>query len=471
MTRHRPVFWLGIAVVFLFFGAGGVCQERNVMKGTLRVHPDNPRYFTDGTGRAIFLTGAHTWNNLQNNAVYPSVDYAEYLDFLQQHNHNFIRLWAWEQGGWDPWAAAHVTVAPGPFARTGPGQALDGEPKYDVTRFNELYFERLRSNVVAAQGRGIYVSVMLFQGWSVEKKGQVGNPWQGHPFNKVNNINGVDGDLNGDGQGPEIHTLDAPANVLERQRAYVRKVVDTVNDLDNVLYEIGNEMHVGSVQWQYRMIEYIRAYEKTKPKQHPIGMTGAPIANADLFASPADWISPTGKDGYNSDPPPADGSKVIIADVDHVWPRQYRQWVWKSLTCGLNTAFMDLYGATKIGDKQIKELRFVGDWGSQHETTRKNMGYSRRYADRMDLAAMKPRGDLSSTGYCLAAPGREYLIYQPDEGAFQVQLSGGSQTPFAVEWLDPKSGTATSSEPVQATGQANFTPPFSGDAVLYLKAR
>ena len=34
------------------------------------MHPDNPRYFTDGTRRpdgtlkAVYLTGAHTWNNL-----------------------------------------------------------------------------------------------------------------------------------------------------------------------------------------------------------------------------------------------------------------------------------------------------------------------------------------------------------------------------------------------------------------------
>jgi hypothetical protein len=57
-----------------------------------------------------------------------------------------------------------------------------------------------------------------------------------------------------------------------------------------------------------------------KPKQHPIGMTGAPIPNQALFESPAGWISPTGGDGYNADPPPADGRKVVISDVDHVWP-------------------------------------------------------------------------------------------------------------------------------------------------------
>ncbi len=39
--------------------------------GSLRVHPTNPRYFTDGTKtsngslRAVYLTGSHYWNNLQ----------------------------------------------------------------------------------------------------------------------------------------------------------------------------------------------------------------------------------------------------------------------------------------------------------------------------------------------------------------------------------------------------------------------
>ena len=37
---------------------------RRAAAGPLRVHPDNPRYFTDGSGRAVYLTGAHTWNNL-----------------------------------------------------------------------------------------------------------------------------------------------------------------------------------------------------------------------------------------------------------------------------------------------------------------------------------------------------------------------------------------------------------------------
>jgi len=59
----------------------------------------------------------------------------------------------------------------------------------------------------------------------------------------ANNINGVDGDPHSTDSGRAIHTLALPT-VTALQEAYVRKVVDTVNDLDNVLYEIGNEHYL-----------------------------------------------------------------------------------------------------------------------------------------------------------------------------------------------------------------------------------
>ena len=51
--------------------------------------------------------------------------------------------------------------------------------------------------------------------------------------------------------------------------SYVRHVIESVNDLDNVLYEISNENHPASTAWQYEMIRFIHDYEKTLPKQHP----------------------------------------------------------------------------------------------------------------------------------------------------------------------------------------------------------
>src|SRR4029453_15131006 len=159
----------------------------------------------------------------------------------------------------------------------------------------------------SAQEGGFCGGVKLFDDWSTENPG----PWKGHPFNVKNNINGINGDLDDDGLGREFHTLQIPA-ITRLQEAYVKKVVETVNDLDNVLYEIANETGI-SKAWQYHMINVIKAYERDKPKQHPVGMTvGWPVLevdNATLFASPADWISPNAIGGYRDNPPAADGRK------------------------------------------------------------------------------------------------------------------------------------------------------------------
>src|SRR5262245_4744640 len=46
--------------------------------GPLRVDPANPRYFTDGSGRAIYLTGSHTWDARQDMGTH-LFDYERYL--------------------------------------------------------------------------------------------------------------------------------------------------------------------------------------------------------------------------------------------------------------------------------------------------------------------------------------------------------------------------------------------------------
>lgn len=39
-------------------------SDLSAFNGPLRVSSVNRRYFTDNTGKAIFLTGSHTWGNL-----------------------------------------------------------------------------------------------------------------------------------------------------------------------------------------------------------------------------------------------------------------------------------------------------------------------------------------------------------------------------------------------------------------------
>ena len=428
--------------------------------GPLRVHPDNPRYFTDGSGRAVLLVGAHTWNNLQDMGETdppPAFDWDAYLDFLGKHNHNFVRMWRWELTIWDTRANQgnrHHFCEPHPWPRTGPGEALDGKPKFDLSRFDDAYFARLRSRVQSAGERAIDVSIMLFEGWGMQF---VEGAWRAHPFNPSNNVNDIGSDPNGDGKGLEVHELVDP-QMTAVQEAYVRKVIDTVNDLDNVLYEISNENHPPSTEWQYHMIRFIHEYEKTKPKQHPVGMTfqyqGG--SNQALFDSPADWISPNPEGGYNDAPPPADGSKVIINDTDHLWGIGGNQaWVYKSLCRGMNPIFMDPY------DGRILET------DDKWEPIRRVLGYVRALAERIDLAHMTPHGDLASTGFCLADPGVEYVVYLPKREPVEVDLTAAAGK-LSVEWMDASTGETAPAAPVDGGGKVTLGCPVEGDAVLRL---
>lgn len=438
--------------------------------GPLRVSNANPRYFSDGSGRIVYLTGSHTWANLQDSGVTdppPKFDYVAYLNFLQEHNHNFTRLWTSERARWAQWTKTDFWFEPLPYRRSGPGLALDGKPKFDLSRFDEAYFTRLRERVVQAGERGIYVSVMLFEGWSIEDKHEGKNPWPAHPYNRDNNINGVDGDSDDDGQGKEVHTLQIPA-ITALQEAYVRKVIDTVNDLDNVLFEISDESDNDSKNWQYHMIRYVRSYEARKPKQHPVGMTACwpKGRNSDLFASPADWISPNSDGGYKTDPPAATGDKVVISDTDHLWGVGGSEvWVWKSFTRGLNPILMDPYdGAWQLPPGfNSKERRWV--W------LRRNMGYTLTYANRIGLVSMTPHGELASTRYCLANPvakGGQYLVYLPSGGTVEVDLSATREI-LSLEWFFPTSGTTMAGGQTVGGNKESFTAPItSGDAVLYI---
>jgi hypothetical protein len=489
--------------------------------GPLVVSPINSRYFAVQSSegperRAVYLTGSHIWNNLQDGlgpgaecAGAPEVnDYAAYLGFLQKHGHNFIRLWRWEHfksqaagGGF------HLCMSPQPWPRTGPGTANDGQPKFDLSKFDAAYFDRLRERVIAAGNVGIYVAVMFFDGWGLHLS-PAPNHVAGHPFHARNNINGV-----GIHSIVDYQVLPLDDGVRALQEAYIQKVVDTVHDLPNLLYEVANESSGGgavdpafakmlgqeagvewgdSTQWQYWVIDVVRQHERRMGyTTHPMGMTMQfPVAdqtrvNDPLYASGAEWISPGYDDeifaqgGHPSapnsppsrwydDPPPNDGRKVVITDTDHYAPgKGDALWAWKSFLRGHHPILMD-FGIIDVA-KPLDASLGVPPFAF-YEPARYAMGDTRRYADRISLVEMAPRGDLSSTGYALAKPGAEYLVLQPSPGAFSVRAEQGT---YAVEWHSVETRATRAAGTVDAKGpqtSLDFIPPFAtGPAVLYLK--
>jgi hypothetical protein len=180
-----------------------------------------------------------------------------------------------------------------------------------------------------------------------------------------------------------------------------------------------------------------------------------------MLASEADWISPGRNDGYGEDPPAWSGKTVSLLDTDHIWGVGGNAvWVWKAFTRGHNPLFMDPY------DSGVFKSLSNGSW----DEVRRAMGRTRRLAERVNLAAMTPRNDLASTKYCLANPGKEYLAYLPDGGEVTVDLSAATGA-LAVEWFNPRTGAATDGGTIQSGAIRSLKPPFTGDAVLYLRRK
>ena len=99
------------------------------------------------------------------------------------------------------------------------------------------------------------------------------------------------------------------------------------------------------------------------------------------------------------------------------------------------------------------------------------MGDTLRYAEKMNLIEMEPRGDLTSTGFALANPGREYLILQPRSTpeAFTVTVEARTYT---IEWFSVEERKTQHAAEITAasSGDLTFRPPFAaGPAVLYLE--
>jgi hypothetical protein len=494
--------------------------------GPLTVSVANPRYFTPSAGdnadrKAVYLTGSHVWNNLHDGMgpgrscaeTAERFDYDAYLGFLAEHGHNFIRLWRFEQ--FKSQAAGgdfHLCMTPQPWPRTGPGAAKDGKPRFDLDRFDEAFFERLRDRVVAAGRRGIYVAVMLFDGWALHLS-PAPDHVEGHPFHAANNVNGV-----GIGSILDYQVLPLDPGVQAIQEAYIRKVVDTLHDLPNLLWEVANESSGGgeadpafaellgqpgtpewgdSTAWQYWVIDTVRRHEEAMGyDEHPIGMTMQfPVptqtkVNDPLYGSRAEWISPgyddeVFADGGNpmapgspqsrwlEDPPAADGRKVVISDTDHYAPGGGDAlWAWKSFLRGHHPILMD-FGL--VGGVDPSDPSAGGPMSyAAFEPARHAMGDTLRFAGRIDLIATEPRDDLSSTGYALANPGAEYLVLQPDAtaGPFTVQLPAGSWT---VEWfgVDSRQTVGADEVTLEHDEPLAFTPPWAEPepSVLYVRGR
>ncbi|HRZ58030.1 MAG TPA: hypothetical protein P5525_21535, partial [Candidatus Paceibacterota bacterium] len=340
-------------------------------------------------------------------------------------------------------------------------------PRFDLHRFDEGFFELLHARARALQQRGVYLSVMLFELYGFLDGEEVNGQrlWDGNPLNAANNMNGVNVDRNRNRLGEEFFSLE-DAEVVIIQKAYIEKMVDALDALDNVLWEICNEAPAHAMPWQYEMLRHLKAYERQKPKQHVVLLSPGGWKpggwslhlEAKLLESDADCIATANGWIDRDNPKVYEVKKPVIFDLDHVAARNHDPaLVWKAFTRGYHYS---LY------DHPFEQ--------PQHETSawqlvRANIRQTRLLSARVrDIARMQPRPDLASTGYCLASPGEEYIVLAPRQGEVEVRgLQVGRR--YQGEWFDTARASLERIPPTTADSSTlTLQVPCAG-AVLFLE--
>jgi hypothetical protein len=244
------------------------------------------QFIDESTGEPLKLAGSHTWNTVQpfNGKTTRS----------DQLTGNFTRLWTVETRGavlstssWGSNSTGLVRIGAVPWRSEG---SLNGR-----------YYRRLENVVAKAEKRDIVTGVVFFDhAFNAYFPGG----WANHPFN---------------GLGPkdpsQVHTR---GSWNRYQKAHVRRTVNTLAEYDNVIYEVGNELHRNSVPWFQQQV--VRWVEKLTKK--PVGVSYASGVYADqswMTKVGADWIVPSNspRSGGVRKLPGFKGPQVL--DTDHAW--------------------------------------------------------------------------------------------------------------------------------------------------------
>jgi hypothetical protein len=425
----------------------------------LALHPENPHYFVYRGKPTLIITSAEHYGALLN----LDFDYVKYLDTLAADGMNntrtFTGAYVEPQGAFN---IARNTLAPGPdkfiapFARSSTPGYSNGGNKFDLSKWDEKYFARLRDFFTQADKRGIIVEMNFFCPFYEESQ------WNLSPQNIVNNINNV-----GDVARTNVYTLDQHGGLLPIHEAMVKKIVTELNPFDNLYYEICNEPYFGGVtlDWQHHIAQTIVDTEKNLPKKHLVSRN---VANGSAkidkthpavsfynfhYAAPPDTVPLN----YGLNIPIGDNETGFRGTND----LPYRVEAWAFILSG-GALYNNLDYSFVAGHEDGTFIYPASQPGGGNPVFRKQIRTLRDFIYSFEFIQMKPIAlrDLVKDGlpemvrvHALGKEGHSYAVYFapklkdknpspadfPEDRTLRLRLSL-PKGEYVAQWLDPVSG-------------------------------
>ncbi len=443
----------------------------------IALHPDNPHYFLYHNKPTVLITSGEHYGAVLN----LDFNYITYLDELQSKKLNLTRTFTGAyvepQGSF---SISNNTLAPGkgkficPWPHSKESGYRGGGNKFDLSRWNETYFKRLKDFVSAAQKRGIIVELALFCPFYDSTQ------WVLSPMNAINNING-----HGNISSKDVYTLDKHGGLLAVQEELVKKIVNELKDFDNLMYEICNEPYFGGVtmEWQHHIASLIRDSEKNFGTKHLITQN---IANGHAkIERPHPAVSVF---NFHYARPPVTismnyGLNKVIGDNETGFrgnsDSTYRAEGWEFILAG-GGLYNNLDYSFSVGHEKGTYAYPAKQPGGGSAALREQLSYLQDFISGFDFIHMKPdstsiTGGLTqnTSAYVLSEPGKQYAIYI--RGSTQVNLE--MMLPpgdYDVEWKNTLTGKIEKKEMLRHGGGKSIlnSPVYAEDiAVRVVKER
>jgi hypothetical protein len=448
----------------------------------LALYRENPHYFVIGGKPAVLVTSGEHYGAVLNMAF----DYRKYLDTLRADRLNLTRTFA---GSYREvpgnFKIASNTLAPEPGKFIAPWVQRDG--KFDLTRWDEGYFTRLKDFLAYAGKSGVVVELVLFCPLYEDSM------WSVSPMNSKNNVNGV-----GDVARTDVHAL-KNEKLTAVQDAMVRKIVSELRDFDNLYYEICNEPYFGGVtlEWQEHIAKVIADVEAGAGKKHLIAqnwangskVVDAPNSLVSLFNF--HYSRPPISVGMNWKLDRAIGNNET--GFDGAADSTYRIQGWDFLMAG-GALYNNLDYSFTVGHEDGSFAPPESTPGGGSAALRHQLKQLRAFFDEIPFARMKPaaqgfvRGPEGASVRALELPGEVYAAYlhhgrYVKDGKPRYQVDGAASSReirmmlpagnYEVRWRDTRSGKDVRKEKVKGTGAEVrlASPVYAEDIALLVRKR
>jgi hypothetical protein len=440
----------------------------------ITLHPKNPHYFLFRGKPTVLISSAEHYGAVLN----LDFKFIPYLEELHAHGLNLTRAFTGayleepatfniENNTLGPLPGRFIC----PWARSDTPGYAGGGCKFDLERWDDAYFRRLKEYCQEAGRRGVIVEVVLFCPFYRERL------WEISPMNAANNVNGL-----GHAAFEEIYTQQH-ADLQRLQEAMVRKIVGDLRDLDNIYYEICNEPYQGGVtpEWQRRIAAVIQEAEASFPAKHLIAQN---IANgAQEVKEPDPAVSLL--NFHYANPPDSVTlnyalNRVIGFDetgFKGTADLPYRTDGWEFMMAGGGVYdHLDFSFTCQHPDGTAPITRSPGGGGP---TVRRQLAILKRFIESFDFVRMKPdntviRGGVTEgvTAWALVEPGQAYALYLKGGTHANLTLDVPAGR-YHAEWLNPRTGAADKEQDVDHPGGplTVSSPPYEEDVALRLRSR